>query len=208
MVSSSFRDAARIDRSRAIIHGLVALSSALTKKDGDFSDLTPQQAAACELRCEGYTQDQVCKALNLKPYWIVKWCANLPAFERAWQLARDVQTESLADKLLHATDGLTPAMVGVARLQSENVRWLLSKWNRRYGDKLDLNVEHTVNIAGALAEARARLLPMRCQEDADDAEFRVLPCDGEHGPRDKQCPALDGRPNDDAQNATDGTLSE
>jgi hypothetical protein len=186
----------------------VHLSSELTQKDDNFSGLTPEQAAACELRCEGYTQDQVCKALNLKPYWIVKWCAKLPAFERAWQLARDVQTESLADKLLHATDDLTPAMVGVARLQSENVRWLLSKWNRRYGDKLDVNVEHTVNIAGALAEARARLLPMRCQDDADDAEYRVIPSDEGHGPRDKQSHAPDGRLKEDATNATDRTLSE
>lgn len=180
------------------------MSSGLTQQN---AELTDQQAMACELRCEGYTQEQICKYLSVKPYWLAKWAADLPAFERAWAFARDVQTEHLADTLLHVTDGLEPQNVGVARLQSENVRWLLSKWNRRYGDRLDLNIEQTVNIAGALAEARARLLPKRYQTDADAAEFRALPHDEGHGRGDNESLGPDGRPGQDATNATDGTLS-
>lgn len=63
-------------------------------------------------------------------------------------------------------------------------------------DKAELTLAPAPSVVNALAEARARvswtnkwsspapLLPIRCQDDAQDAEYRALPSDDGHGPRD------------------------
>lgn len=81
-------------------------------------------------------------------------------FARNYALARQEGLEQLADDLITIPDTYADVLRG--RLKSENVRWLLSKRKAEtYGDRVELNVNHQVDIGTALNEARRRALPGR-----------------------------------------------
>lgn len=49
-----------------------------------------------------------------------------------------------------------------ARVRVDTIKWFASKIKPQvYGERIDLNVNQTVDVGGALAEARARLVPSR-----------------------------------------------
>lgn len=62
-----------------------------------------------------------------------------------------------------------------ARNINDAIRWKASKYNPKvYGEKLDLNVTNTVDIAGALAESRLRALPARYLNESIDTQHTVI----------------------------------
>lgn len=84
-------------------------------------------------------------------------------FRGTYALARQEGLEQLADDLINIPDTYADVLRG--RLKSENVRWLLSKRKAEtYGDRVELNVNHQVDIGTALTEARQRALPGRYTE--------------------------------------------
>lgn len=83
------------------------------------------------------------------------------------------QTHMLADELLDIAD--TYEDVPRAKLKSDNIKWLISKRNRKdYGDKLDIDVTHSVDIRAALNEAESRIkdapLPLIDKTEQDQHE--------------------------------------
>lgn len=81
-------------------------------------------------------------------------------FAEGFSCARHEGLEELADELIEIPDEYADPQRG--RLKSDNIKFLLSKRKPQvYGDRLDLNVSNNVDISGALAEAKARALPMR-----------------------------------------------
>lgn len=91
----------------------------------------------------------------------------------AYARAVELRADNLADEALHIAD--TEADAAKARNQIQVRQWLASKlYAKRYGDRIDLNVTQTIDIGSTLAEARARLLPMRDQRDIVDVESRAV----------------------------------
>jgi hypothetical protein len=174
----------------AIILGFAALSSALTQKD----ELTPEQHRACELFAEGFAPDEVCKSLNIKAHQLARW-REMPAFERAWLAARAVYGEMLMSKSFRVLDPDEFPDVARAKLWMDQVRFALPRWNRaEYGDRVDVNVNAVVDIGEALAAARARVVPLRYQAEAQEAEYRELTPLPAPSPTDTQSDATPAAP--------------
>jgi hypothetical protein len=78
-----------------------------------------------------------------------------------------------------------------ARIIIDADKWLASKLIAKvYGDKLDVNVTSTVDLSGALSEARDRALRLRCDPvEPIDVEFETLPSVAAHGSSDDESAA-------------------
>lgn len=106
----------------------------------------------------------------------------------AYGRAQEFRADLLADELIAIADSDTdPAKV---RNQLTARQWLASKLNaRRYGDRIDLNVTQSVDVSATLAEARARLLPVRDLADVIDVDPVVDARAIAAGPSDSQSPS-------------------
>ena len=89
--------------------------------------------------------------------------------------ALEIRSDLLADEALDIAD--TEPDAAKARNRIEVRKWLASKHNtKRYGDRIDLNVTQTLDVAGTLQEARARLLrPVSDQLGVSDAQVIDMP---------------------------------
>jgi hypothetical protein len=85
-------------------------------------------------------------------------------YARAQELRGDV----LADEIISIADNDDDAARARNRITSR--QWLAGKLNKRYGDRIDLNVTQTIDIGNTLAEARARLRPVSDQSNVIDAQ--------------------------------------
>jgi hypothetical protein len=101
----------------------------------------------------------------------------------AYSRAVEIKADMMADEVVHLADGDgDPAKV---RNQMNARQWLASKlYAKRYGDRIDLNVTQTIDIGSTLAEARARLLPVRDQQTIIDVESRAVTGLDGHGAAD------------------------
>lgn len=107
------------------------------------------------------------------------------AAAQAYARAVEIRADILADEALHIADNENDA--AKARNQIGVRQWLASKlYAKRYGDRIDLNVTQTIDIGNTLAEARARLLPVRDQSNVIDAEARMVASVSGHGSTDCQ----------------------
>lgn len=106
----------------------------------------------------GKTLGEIAATLGTDHETFWRWKERDPKFSQEFGRARSEGLELIADTLLTMVDDVPD--VNKARLKSDNIKWLLSKRKAHtYGDRLDVNVNHTVDIGGALAEARSRALP-------------------------------------------------
>jgi hypothetical protein len=95
-------------------------------------------------------------------------------YQNIFEQARQEGLEHLADGLITAHDDHVD--VQRARLRSDNAKWLLSKRKPSvYGDKVDIHVTQTIDISGALAEARKRALPDPTNSNTDNEPIDVTP---------------------------------
>lgn len=88
-------------------------------------------------------------------FWLYR--QHYPDFQNTFEQARQEGLEHMADGLMTVAD--EERDVQRARLKSDNAKWLLSKRKPSvYGDKVDIHVSQTIDISGALNEARQRAL--------------------------------------------------
>ena len=128
---------------------------------------------AISLAMQGKTLPQIRDALQLHQFDFYKMRQADPQFDADFARARAEGCDELVDSLLTVME--SEPDVQRARLYSENVRWMASKRKPTvYGDRIDLNVNQTIDIGSALADARARALPTRYQSDAIEAEAREV----------------------------------
>jgi len=112
---------------------------------------------------------------------------------QAYARAVEIRADLLADEALQIAD--TENDAAKARNQIQVRQWLASKlYAKRYGDRIDLNVTQTIDVSATLAEARARLLPIRDQQNVIDAQPRVVTGFAGHGPRDNESSAHNQTP--------------
>ena len=72
---------------------------------------------------------------------------------------RQMRADVMADEMLEIAD--TPMDTQWQRNRLDTRKWLASKYNPKvFGDRIDLNVQQSISITDAQAEARARLLPV------------------------------------------------
>lgn len=87
----------------------------------------------------------------------------------AYSRAVEVKADLLADQVIELADG--EGDPNKVRNQINARQWLASKLNKRYSDRIDLNVTQTIDVSATLAEARARLVrPVSDQLTHDPAQ--------------------------------------
>lgn len=90
-----------------------------------------------------------------------------PSYAEMYDRAREARADTLVDEAITIVD--TEPDPNKARVRSDIRRWLASKLQpRTYGDKLDLNVNATVDIGSALLEARKRASLLTCDPAAQN----------------------------------------
>lgn len=106
---------------------------------------------------------------------IYHWEEKHPSFAAALSRARIIGFHGESDLLRTIPDEYHD--VNKARLICDNIKWRLSKLVPHiYGDRIDVNVTNTADIAKALETAKARLpLPMRYQSGIEDAQVVDTP---------------------------------
>ena len=113
-----------------------------------------------KLYSEGNSIRNIVKAKSMPSrQTILAWRSAHPEFDKAYQKAVEAHTEALVDQALDIVDnGDDPRK---SKVQADFRMWMVSKLNRqKYGDKIELNHKHTLDIAPALAEAAERLKAM------------------------------------------------
>ena len=87
---------------------------------------------------------------------IYRWRKDYPDFGNAYLLAQEEHVDALIDQAGDIVDSeLNPQL---ARVKAGHRRWLASRLNRqKYGDKLDVQHNHTLDISSALSKALERL---------------------------------------------------
>lgn len=159
------------------------LSETIGEKSADFYLLTePQKKRAIQLALDNKKISEIIAELGVTQYRFWKCKKADPNFEIDFNSARTDAMDDLTDELLTVHDDEPD--VQRARLKSDNIKWVAAKRSpKTYGDRIDLNVNQTVDIGGALKEARARALtgqvdktPIKADKPTEivDAEFEEL----------------------------------
>lgn len=117
---------------------------------------TAQKTRALELAFDGLSQLKIAHALGCRPQELAIAADNDLMFRDSFARALDRGLDGLADSLIDMCDDDTIA-AHVLRQKSDNIKWLLARRAaKRYGDRLDINVNQTIDLSGALIEARKR----------------------------------------------------
>jgi len=138
--------------------------------------LSAEQAQVCTLIASGQSIERACKLAGVTEYRYTKWLADMPAFELSVRRARAILVDRQVDEMDQVAR--TEPDVNRARLIVDGIKWRASKLIPKvYGDKLDITLEHRLDIGGALAEARARatLRPICDLPTPIEGEFEALP---------------------------------
>lgn len=151
-----------------------------------------------QMLMEGKSATAIVEALGIVSSTLVSWRERDALFEKAYSRAREVGFDAQADHL----DIIAENTVDVqrARLMCDNVKWRLARVApHKYGDRLDINVNSTVDIAAAIEEGKRRALSGSYQSTAEDAEVvetKALPSNETTGYK----PVEDNKPqeNEDA----------
>lgn len=85
-----------------------------------------------------------------------RWRQSYPEFGEAYLQAQEEHVDALVDQAGEIVDTEQNPQLG--KLKADHRRWLASRLNRqKYGDKLDVQHNHTLDISPALALAAKRM---------------------------------------------------
>lgn len=123
-------------------------------------ELSAEQQLVLGRLAVGTSIPEACKAAGVTRYQYAKWMANQPAFAQSTLSARAI----VADHHLDELDELMRTEPDVQRLKvvTDYRRWKASKLIKQYSDRIDVNIVERVDLKGALDEALARRLRLRC----------------------------------------------
>lgn len=143
----------RVPRVRLAAQKAKELLADLDTKLGRPADFTPDLITYILRRIAcGHTVTAICKDLNIDRGSVYTHMESNPEFKHNYALAQRAQCTSWADDMLDISDnqslvqnekgGFDNAYVQVARLRTDNRKWLISKLNRSvFGDHQQ--IEHT-----------------------------------------------------------------
>lgn len=128
------------------------------KKPGPPSAYTPEIGETiCSRIAGGESLRSICKAEGMPHIQTVyKWLENNDCLATKYAHARANQADFYADDIVEIAD--TESDPNKAKVMIEARKWYAAKLRPKvYGDKLDIAVTHTLDLSGALDEARQRL---------------------------------------------------
>lgn len=161
-----------------------------------FTDqgLSAPQVRFCDLIADTVPTKRALQMLNWTRGVYRYMCAQQPAFASAVERARVIAQHEFVDQIPEIIDS-EPDLVRM-RERVAAIKWTASKLSpRTFGDKLDITVEQRVDLAGALAEARARTLRPMCDPvPMIEGEFEALPNVTAHRSTDDESPAPAEKP--------------
>lgn len=130
---------------------------------------------AIELIGQGKLIKQACAEVNISITAFREAVLSVRELASDYARAQEFRADMWADEIIEISDTAEDQMK--ARNQIDARRWLASKHNqRRYGDRVELNVQQSISISDALTEARARLLrPVSDQPPVIDAQVVDIP---------------------------------
>lgn len=100
---------------------------------------------------------EICAQLNINPAAVAFVRKKDSNFNDAINEAQSVLMDLKVDKLLTIHEDIENPLM--ARVVSDNIKWTASKRAKdKYGDKVDVNVTHTLDLKEAIALARSRQL--------------------------------------------------
>lgn len=119
--------------------------------------LTPWlRARICDLLAQGYGLAKTCKHVRISRQTVYNYAKDDFAFARAIDEARRMGAEFLADEAIEIAD--TEPDVNRARLRYDARKWKAAITDpQRFADKTRVQIDHSIDLRGALAEARARV---------------------------------------------------
>lgn len=116
---------------------------------------------------------------------INSWRESVPSFAERWSRARKAQATKLAEDTIAIADTIrdpTRAKVMVSARQ-----WLAGKLDREtWGDRVDVQIEHKVDLAASLASAKARIGAIEDRMNDDDSYVIDLKANIPNASTDKQ----------------------
>lgn len=114
------------------------------------------------LIADGNSPYDICRNMYGVPWWVLrKWIESSADLMQDYEFAR----KAGADKLMYdALDEVKKAdieTVQLAKLRADRYDRMAGKMDRNtWGDKVEVSVEHTINIVEVLNEAKGRLIDM------------------------------------------------
>jgi hypothetical protein len=123
--------------------------------------------------------DEICSGASLKQTLLnrkvpipsfFEYIAANPVLSNRYGRAQLARAELLVEEIVDIAD--TESDPQKARVRTDVRKWYASKMQpQKYGDRVDINVNQTVDINAALSEAKRRALPSSYQEDVTDGEL-------------------------------------
>jgi len=122
---------------------------------------------------EGKPLKEIAAAVGLTVRTLFRIAESDITFRNALAQARDSGIDVLVDEMLTiARDENIP--VDRARVLCDVIRWIAARRaQRRYGDRLDMNINQSIDLAGTLIEARRRSEQPVCNQ-LDPAQSQVI----------------------------------
>ena len=118
---------------------------------------------------DGSSLREAAKAESVDLRTFGDWLQGDKEAAQRYARAQELRGDVLADEIIRIAD--TEDDAAKARNQITARQWLASKLNKKYGERLDVNVTQTLDISATLIEARARLvLPPRDQQTITDVQ--------------------------------------
>lgn len=113
----------------------------------------------------------------------------------AYGRAQEIRSDLLVDEALVIADNEQDA--ARARNQIDIRKWMAARLHqKKWGERVDVNVTQTLDIGATLAEARNRLLPVRDQYNVIDSQVIDLSGQNDAKPSDNESliPKIDATP--------------
>jgi|TARA_Y100000310_G_scaffold266155_1_gene277535 hypothetical protein len=101
---------------------------------------------------------------------VFRWRAALPEFDKAYEIATQSHTEALLDVLHNIVMSCDDKSAKAAKVKADYITWFCSKLNKRYSERLQVDVRNTLNISPALTRALDRLSALALPDPIIEAE--------------------------------------
>lgn len=138
------------------------------QKEGE--ELIKLISAVIEEVFEGQLLSAVLTRYGIPRSKFYKAITDYPSLNSYYLLSQQSRGELYVDEIVNIAD--TEIDPQRARVQIDARKWYASKViPKKYGDRLDLNVSGSIDIASALAAAKARALPARYRSLDDQDEL-------------------------------------
>lgn len=166
------------------------------KSVGRPTDYTPELGEQIlELHANGVSIKDICDTnlwAPLYPSTVMRWAENRPDFALALGRARKMCADALAEQTLAMLEKERDPQRARVAIQAR--QWLAGKLDSaRFGDKVQLDVEHKVSLVDAIGAARSRVLPV-CDQHVDhddqvvDAQYTIVDASRDNKSSDEDLP--------------------